>query len=445
MKKQCILLVLLFSLSLPTAHAAVLHVGSGSWGDSYSTIQEAINAATAEDEIWVKQDTYPVSAYITVDKAVNLYGGFNGTETLRSQRDWAKNVTTIDGQNLATCLYITADTTVDGFTITNGNAFPPPVSSPMTDQPCGGGILKLFCKLIVANCIVKGNYADYCGGGIMNMADDLTVTNCVFSGNTADAGGAIYNAIGNVTIINSTLSGNSGTGIWNYWYEGYTCSLTIKNSILWGDSGGEIYSWSNIAVSISYSNIQGGYAGMGNINSNPLFIDPANGDYHLQSISPCIDAGDNTAVPSEFTADLDGDPRFTDDQNIADTGHGTPPIADMGAYEYASTTIVAPSSFTASPLNRAIVLAWSSKSGTDNAGFNLYRAGSEDGEYVKINPSLIPAERSSTQGASYEFVDKGVRNRETYYYKLEEIDLKGNSTMHGPVSAMPRRVFGGNR
>jgi hypothetical protein len=117
----------------------------------------------------------------------------------------------------------------------------------------------------------------------------------------------------------------------------------------------------------------------------------------------------------------------------------------MGAYEYASTTIVVPSSFTASPLNRAIVLAWSSKSGTDNAGFNLYRAGSEDGEYVKINPSLIPAERSSTQGASYEFVDKGVRNRKTYYYKLEEIDLKGNSTMYGPVGTTPRMVYGTGR
>ena len=55
---------------------------------------------------------------------------------------------------------------------------------------------------------------------------------------------------------------------------------------------------------------------------------------------------------------------------------------------------------------------------------------------------LIPAQGSSTQGASYEFVDDGVQNRKTYYYKLEDIDLNGKSTMHGPVSATPRLIYG---
>jgi hypothetical protein len=59
---------------------------------------------------------------------------------------------------------------------------------------------------------------------------------------------------------------------------------------------------------------------------------------------------------------------------------------------------------------------------------------------VKINASLIPAEGSATQGASYQFIDKNVKNRTTYYYKLEDIDLNGTSTMHGPVSATPRRT-----
>ena len=56
--------------------------------------------------------------------------------------------------------------------------------------------------------------------------------------------------------------------------------------------------------------------------------------------------------------------------------------------------------------------------------------------------SLIPAQGSSTQGASYEFIDNDVKNRKTYYYKLEDIDLNGNSTMHGPVSATPRLIYG---
>jgi hypothetical protein len=53
---------------------------------------------------------------------------------------------------------------------------------------------------------------------------------------------------------------------------------------------------------------------------------------------------------------------------------------------------------------------------------------------MKINDSLIPTEGSPAQGASYEYVDKGVKNRQTYYYKLEDIDLSGKTTLHSPVS-----------
>ena len=87
-------------------------------------------------------------------------------------------------------------------------------------------------------------------------------------------------------------------------------------------------------------------------------------------------------------------------------------------------------------------MQWNTESETDNAGFNIYRSTSEDGEYIKINDSLIPAQGSSTQGATYEYVDAGLKNKKTYYYKLEDIDLKGTSTMHGPVSATPRWIFG---
>jgi hypothetical protein len=59
---------------------------------------------------------------------------------------------------------------------------------------------------------------------------------------------------------------------------------------------------------------------------------------------------------------------------------------------------------------------------------------------MKINDSLIPTEGSPAQGASYEYVDTGVKNRQTYYYKLEDIDLSGKTTLHSPVSAMPKFV-----
>jgi hypothetical protein len=85
---------------------------------------------------------------------------------------------------------------------------------------------------------------------------------------------------------------------------------------------------------------------------------------------------------------------------------------------------------------------WRTESETDNAGFNLYRSTSEDGEYTKINEDLISASGSATKGAAYEFIDRDVKNRETYYYTLEDIDINGRSTSHGPVSATPKLMYG---
>ena len=104
-------------------------------------------------------------------------------------------------------------------------------------------------------------------------------------------------------------------------------------------------------------------------------------------------------------------------------------------------TLVNLSFFTVTPSNEKVFIQWSTETEIDNAGFNIYRAGAEDGEYIKINEALIPAEGSSTQGAAYEFIDTDLKNRKTYWYKLEDIDLGGNSTLHGPISATPRLLF----
>ena len=104
-------------------------------------------------------------------------------------------------------------------------------------------------------------------------------------------------------------------------------------------------------------------------------------------------------------------------------------------------TVINLSSFTATPKISKVIIQWSTETEIDNAGFNIYRAESVDGKYVKINNDLIPAEGTSTQGANYEFIDKDVQNRKTYYYKLEDIDFKGKSTIHGPVTAIPRLMY----
>jgi hypothetical protein len=108
----------------------------------------------------------------------------------------------------------------------------------------------------------------------------------------------------------------------------------------------------------------------------------------------------------------------------------------------APPTLINLSSFTATPKFNKVILQWSTEAEIDNAGFNIYRSETEDGEYTQINTSLISAQGLSTHGASYEFVDENVKNRKTHYYKLEDIDLNGTSTIHGPVSTTPRWFLG---
>jgi DNA-binding sugar fermentation-stimulating protein len=134
----------------------------------------------------------------------------------------------------------------------------------------------------------------------------------------------------------------------------------------------------------------------------------------------------------------------TCDQCINSAFFGSCPL--IGTKKPAPTepcqTLIELSSFIAKPGNGKVTLNWTTESEIDNAGFNIYRAASENGEYVKINDSLIASKAGAAQGASYQFIDSNVRNRKTYYYKLEDIDLRGNSTMHGPVSATPKWIFG---
>ena len=171
------------------------------------------------------------------------------------------------------------------------------------------------------------------GGAIYNSQTNLQSTNCLFFGNSAtNSGGAIHNFQSQPQIRLATMWGNSapsGGGFYNA-----SSFPNISNSIIYNNTPDQIRDIPGSFTTVTYSNIQGGWAGNGNISANPLFADPVMGDFNLSAGSPCIDAGNNAAVPIEIKTDLAGNPRFVDDPDTKDTGLGASPLVDMGALEF---------------------------------------------------------------------------------------------------------------
>ncbi|GAH15927.1 unnamed protein product, partial [marine sediment metagenome] len=165
----------------------------------------------------------------------------------------------------------------------------------------------------------------------------------MFSGGTtasAANGLAIYNNNGVVDVTNSTFANHLGdpTDSVVYSHMQYGGSTTITNSILWNDNVAEIGGVDGVGtVTVSYSDVQGGYTGTGNINRDPLFVNAAdsqNGGLALDIGSPCWDAGeDDNVIGSE---DITGAPREVDVPGIGTVD--VPPeetdSVDMGAYEH---------------------------------------------------------------------------------------------------------------
>jgi predicted outer membrane repeat protein len=187
----------------------------------------------------------------------------------------------------------------------------------------------------IKNCIFTDNISDYGAGAISFEMGNHRLANCIFAGNRAGgSGGAIATSHllipkGSLTIINCTFSDNEA-------HNGGAIRLsadsfpTISNSIFWSNIPNGIAG--DGVPTVTYSDIQGGYSGEGNIDDAPLFMDitdpdPVNWNLRLQLESPCIDAGDDL-TPALPATDLDGKPRRID-------GDGNLTIAvDMGAYEY---------------------------------------------------------------------------------------------------------------
>jgi hypothetical protein len=345
--------------------------GDGSsWTEGFKTIHEGMAICIDGDEIWVKEGTYRFSDYVEVDKIVGIYGGFEGIETQRDQRDWSTHVTTVDGERRTLGFDVVANAIIDGFTITNcsgdyGGAMmivplrDPPASISPTIRNCtftnnkadsaGGAMYTERALATITNCVFSGNTSGAYGGAVHNYESSPgpTFTNCLFSGNTSDGyGGAVSNYMSGATyFLNCTFYGNKakyyGGAISNLWHGYY-----ITNSILWGDSAGvegnEIYNLS-ASTTVRYSNIQGGHYGEGNINEEPTFSNAAKGDLHLQTGSPCIDRGTNTVPPlpalEPKPTPVMPDTDFEGDFRIIDGNRDLIAGADMGADEYVPVTM----------------------------------------------------------------------------------------------------------
>jgi hypothetical protein len=217
----------------------------------------------------------------------------------------------------------------------------------------GGAVFNNEASPVLTNCTFDGNEsADY-GGGTHNRYSSPTLTNCLLTANSAWFGGGVHNDYGSsLTLTNCVFSRNSATGSGGGLYNYRNSGAVLRNCIVWENNGGEL---TGTGFVVSYSDVLGGYSGTGNIADDPLFVDPADGDFRLSAGSPCIDAADNTSPPRDkldldadgcrtdpVPVDLDGNARYFDDPNTPDTGRGVAPIADMGAYEFGSTPDLPP-------------------------------------------------------------------------------------------------------
>ncbi|NNM25061.1 MAG: hypothetical protein HKO59_03575 [Phycisphaerales bacterium] len=202
----------------------------------------------------------------------------------------------------------------------------------------GGGLLVEDSAPTITACSFFGNTATQIGGAVFNIASGPRFVNCVFSGNAAATAGAMANLDGSAPLlINCTIADNlatQGGGL----HHAASFPLVV-NSILWGNTPDQINELSG-AAAVHFCDVEGGWTGAGsnNIDLDPAFTDasgpdgrPGTGDeeLHLQSISPCLDRGDSSAVPPGITTDRAGNPRFVDA-----TGLGRA-IVDLGAFEYA--------------------------------------------------------------------------------------------------------------
>lgn len=351
-------LMICLYLGANIAWSDIIHVP----GDQ-PTIQAGIDAAQHGDTVLVADGTYKGNGNKNLD--------FKG-KIIEVRSENGPEYTTIDCEGDGCGFYFHSGegtvSVVSGFTITNGGTVTRggircETSSPMIinniitgNSGDGGGIYCYNASPVIDNNIITENSL---AGGIAIESGSPEITNNIIIDNSPDGIYLGTNGSANITsniimnnsqhgirstgpfqtnitqniivsngnwgiyceeaspkIINNTISYNkNGGGI----YVGSYCAPTVLNTILWGNKPQEI-KLDLSTIYVTYSDVKGGWPGEGNIDADPLFIDP-DSDFHLSDYSPCIGAGImTTGVPDK---DIDGNPR--------PNPPGSNP--DMGAYE----------------------------------------------------------------------------------------------------------------
>ena len=272
-----------------TAHAGIWYVdrdasagGDGtSWARAFQTIQPGIDAAFADGggEVWVAEGVYAeeragTDGALVMRENVNLYGGFSGTETQRTGRDWVSHETVIDGAYAASgsaAAYVilgASSTCLDGFVIRGA---------------ANSGIRLLHCTAAsIQACRLMSNGAAYYGGGLnASGSSGIQVTACSFERNVGTSGGGVclYSCT-NCTLAYCTFTENSaeseGGGAYFYACEGpevLHCSWT--NNTSQDGSGGAVYFRNANTVRFQGCRFEGNQAKSGGAvyDEGPAYID----------------------------------------------------------------------------------------------------------------------------------------------------------------------------
>jgi len=192
-------------------------------------------------------------------------------------------------------------------------------------------------------CLFRNNQASRAGAIESYGSSQSTIINCVFVLNratTSNSGGAVWAGTSSVvTVRNSTFVGNSAAATSGGGFYNTSGTSTLANCIFWANTGNSGATTNNQVTAaggtntVSYSLVQGGIAGTGNISAAPTFVDQAASNVRLQANSAGIDAGSNSLIPAGVTVDHDGNARRVDIVAVTDSGVGGAPVVDMGAFE----------------------------------------------------------------------------------------------------------------